>query len=576
VNRRAKVLVGLLGVAGLYWVAPVRAADPPPVEGEKGMVASDSALASEVGAEMLASGGNAADAAVAVASTLGVVHPFASGIGGGGFCLYFDASDGEVDVYDFRETAPAAATADMYLDAVGEPQPELSRRGGLAVAVPGEVAGLAALHSEHGVRPWSSGWRSATALARSGCPADRLLVERMTNYRDEVLTHPELAAWLLPGGQPPSEGQTLQNEALAATLEAIGEEGPGEFYAGERAEALAKTVTTAGGLLTVEDLAGYEVKRREALRSKYRDYEVVSMPPASSGGVALIEALNILEGFDLASMGAGSSASYHTQAEAMKFAFADRAAHMGDPDFVEVPVAHLIEPSYAETLRSKIKPDQVLPLDSYGSATQLTPDDGTAHFSIVDERGNAAACTTTINMGLGSMVYVASSGVLLNNEMDDFVQKPGAANAYGLVGTEANAVAPGKRPLSSMSPTLLLRDGKVFMAVGGSGGPQIISSTLQVIVNVVDFGMSARAAVEAPRIHHQWLPDELWVEPEVARDVVVNLESRSHKVRSEALYSAVQVVVVDLKSGRRSAASDPRKLGAPSAQPSVGASTPKK
>lgn len=559
----------MFAIAVLCWVSPALAADPPPVEGDKGIVASDSALASEVGVEMLAAGGTAADAAVAVASTLGVVHPFASGIGGGGFCLYFDASDGEVDVYDFRETAPAAAFAEMYLDANQEAQPQLSRRGGLAVAVPGEVAGLAALHADHGARPWSSGWRTATSLARSGYPADRLMSERMARYQEEVATHPELAAWLLPGGIPPSEGQTLQNEALAATLDAIAEDGPDAFYAGERATALADAVRADGGLITTEDLASYEVSRRTPVRTQYRDYDVVSMPPPSSGGIALIETLNILEGFDLHSMGAGSSASYHTIAEAMKFAFADRATHLGDSDFVDVPVAHLIDPAYAKTLRAKIEPNGVLPIEAYGSTAQLKDDDGTAHFSIVDAQGNAAACTTTINMGLGSMLYVPSTGVLLNNEMDDFVQKPGAANAYGLVGTQANAVAAKKRPLSSMSPTLLLRDGKVFMAVGGSGGPQIISSTLQVLINVVDYGMSARAAVEAPRIHHQWLPDELWLEPEVPRDVEVNLEARAHSIRREGLYSAVQVVVVDALTGRRSAGSDPRKQGQPAAERTV-------
>lgn len=561
------ILVPLLAATLLVSTRSADARSQPPLRTTLGAVAADNTLASNAGTEVLAAGGSAADAAVAVATVLGVTQPFASGLGGGGFCLYFDANSGQVSVYDFREVAPAAATADMFLDAEGNAQPALSQRGGLAVAVPGELAGLAALHAAHGRRPWATNFAAAISLARHGYPAGSLLVARVASTRAELEVVPGMRTWLLPDGDIPELGQILTNPALADLLTAIADEGPTAFYSGERAAAIAAAVQAAGGILTAEDLAAYRVVEREAVRGTYRGHEVYSMPPPSSGGIAVIETLNILSGWDVSAQGAGSSRAWHHLAEALKFSFADRANFLGDPAFVDVPVERLTSVEYADELRARISADGVLAAEAYGPLRYAKDDTGTSHFSIIDREGNAASCTTTVNLVFGSMVYVDALGLVLNNEMDDFVQKPGQANAFGLVGTDANAVAPGKRPLSSMSPTLLVRDGQVVMAVGGSGGPAIITGVVQAIVNVVDFGMDARAAVEAPRIHHQWLPHVLVVEPEVSADVVENLRARGHEVTTREAWGAVQIATVE--GGVRAVASDPRKHGEPAVEPST-------
>jgi len=546
---------------------PAHAASHPPVDSAGGIVAADNTLASGVGAEILAAGGTAADAAVGVATTLGLVQPFSSGLGGGGFCLYYDAAASDVLVYDFRETAPAAAHGDMYLDSEGNPQPKLSVRGGLAVGTPGELRGLHALHSAHGKRPFSANLTPTIALARHGFPAGSLLVERLDKYGDDLADRaPGMTSWLMPDGDVPTEGTKLRNEALADLLTAVAEEGPDAFYRGDSARAIAEAVQGQGGILTAEDVEGYEIVVREPVHGEYRGLQVYSMPPPSSGGIAVVEILNILEGFDMSGLPRGSSRHLHHLAEAFKFAFADRANFLGDPDFVEVPRERLTSAEYAAELRAMIKPDGVLETDAYGPLRYAPDDSGTSHFSIVDEDGNAASCTTTINTSFGSMVYVESLGIVLNNEMDDFVQKPGVPNTYGLVGTEANAVAPGKRPLSSMSPTLVLDEDGVVFVLGASGGPTIITAVVQVLVNGIDLGLTIREAVEDPRIHHQWLPNMLFAEPEIPEDVVDALGERGQKVITRPGFSAVQAVHVD-DDGHRYAASDPRKHGMPVAVP---------
>jgi gamma-glutamyltranspeptidase / glutathione hydrolase len=569
---RVITAVALAALCASPWASapPAQAASQPPARGRLGVVASDSEAASAIGAQILSEGGNASDAAIGVMVTLGLTNPFASGLGGGGFCLVRDAATKAVTVHDFREVAPAAATRDMYLDPEGEPQPSLSVIGGLAVAVPGEPAGLAALQ-RHGRRTLAQNLAPTIALARDGYPASTLLERRVTDQLSALTaptTSPALAAWLLPSGAPPEAGVTLKNPALAHTLEAFAAHGVEAFYTGDLAPHIVRAVTASGGVLTADDLRNYKPSVREALRGAYRGYEVITMPPPSSGGTTLLATLAILEGFDLKAMGHNSSAAIHHTAEALKFAFADRAQFLADPDFVPVPVERLLSPDTARERRARILPNATLSRDDYASPlppkAPLPNDDGTSHFSIIDADDNMVACTTTVNTSFGSLVFVPELGILLNNEMDDFVQKPGTPNAFGLVGSEANAIAPGKRPLSSMSPTLLLKDGQPFMVVGASGGPTIITATLQTILNVIDFGMSARAAVEAPRLHHQWVPEVLVLEPEIPADVADNLKAKGHTIKLMPAFSAAQVVVS--APPFRFAASDPRKHGVPAVQ----------
>jgi gamma-glutamyltranspeptidase/glutathione hydrolase len=563
-------VVALAALCASPWTSasPAQAASQPPTRSRLGVVASDSEVASAVGAQILAEGGNAADAAVGVMVALGLTHPFASGLGGGGFCIVREATTQAVTVHDFREVAPAAAHRDMYLTPEGDPQPSLSVVGGLAVAVPGEPAGLAVLQ-RHGRRTLAQNLAPTIALARDGYPASSLMEKRVTDQQAAIrAAHPALGAWLLPDGQPPEAEATLRNVALATTLEALGAHGPEVFYTGDMAAHIARAVAASGGVLTTDDLRAYKPTTRAPLRGVYRGHEVITMPPPSSGGTTLLATLAILEGFDLKAMGHNSSAALHHTAEALKFAFADRAQHLADPDHHPVPVERLLSPAVAAARRARIKPDATLPRDAYAEVpTALPDDDGTSHFSILDADDNMVACTTTINTAFGSFVYVPELGVLLNNEMDDFVQKPGVPNAFGLIGAEANAIEPGKRPLSSMSPTLVLKDGQPLMIVGASGGPTIITATLQALLNVIDFGMDPRAAVEAPRIHHQWVPEVLVVEPEVPADVQESLKARGHVIKVMPAFSAAQAVVA--RPPFRFAASDPRKHGVPAAQPRV-------
>lgn len=531
-----------------------------------GVVAADHPLASATGARVLAGGGSAADAAVATLLTLGVVNPFASGLGGGGFCMVRDAASGKVRALDFREVAPKAATATMFLDKkTREPIRKLSREGGLAVGVPGEAAGLEALHKAYGKLPWRRVVQPALDHAARGFYVGELLPTRLAYKQDALRQRAKLAAaFESKPGQWVKAQDMLRRPELAKTLTLLRDKGAAGFYTGPVAEAIVSATRAEGGILTAEDLKGYAVDWREPLQATYRGHQLYLMPSPSSGGLVMAQALHILEGYDLKKMGWGAEA-VHLIVEALKHAFANRARWMGDADFVKVPVARLISRKYAATLRAKIDPKKTFGPEHYGSARPPRDDDGTSHVSIIDRAGNMVACTSTVNTTFGSMVYTGAYGLVLNNEMDDFTAKPGATNAFGLVGTAQNAVAPGKRPLSSMSPTLVLKDGKPRVIVGASGGPTIITGTLLALLRVLDFGQSPRDAIVRPRIHHQWMPHKLFIEPGDAA-LIEGLKTKGHDVSVRPAFNSVQMIVIDGK-GDRTGVSDPRKRGRPAKAP---------
>lgn len=543
---------------------PVQAASPPPLTARGAMVAADNALASEAGRDILGAGGDAVDAAVATALVLGVVQPFASGLGGGGFALVFraDAPTAPPFTLDFRETAPAGATANMYLDDRGEVVPKASTVGPRAAAVPGELAGLYALHRRFGRLPWARVVEPALRLARDGFAVGSLLALRIERQRDAIAAVPGLAGDLLHAdGRPKAEGERIRRPALARTLGLIAREGADALYTGALGRAVAAAMARDGGLLTAADLAAYRVVERTPVHVDWRGHRIYSMPPPSSGGAVLLQVLRVLEPDDLPALGHNSSRYLHRLGEALKHAFADRAAVMGDPAFTPVPVDALLDDPTIERIRSRTLPHRTRPSDHYGRASPLPPDAGTSHLSVVDAAGNAVALTTTVNTNFGSLYVAGDTGLLMNNEMDDFVARPGVPNAFGLVGRAANAIAPGKRPLSSMTPTIIVRDGRAVLVVGASGGPTIITGTLQVLLNVLAFGMDPATAVSASRIHHQWLPDTLVVEEDLPVDVVEALERRGHVVTRQPRYNAVQVI--EWKDGRLRGASDPSKHGRP-------------
>ncbi|MGV7031352.1 gamma-glutamyltransferase [Methylobacterium symbioticum] len=530
-----------------------------PALAARGMVASQEARATRIGVAVLKQGGNAVDAAVAVGFALAVTLPQAGNLGGGGFMLVHLADRNETVAIDYRETAPQAATADMFLKADGEPDRDASTKGGKAVGVPGTVRGLAEAHRLYGSGKLSLAELIAPAerLAREGIGVEGGLADSLPQVAGLLGRWPSTRAVFFNGDRVRGRGETLVQTDLADTLRTIAEQGPDAFYRGPIAERIAAAVTAAGGVMTPEDLAGYAVELRKPVRGSYRGYDIVSMPPPSSGGIHLIQILNILEGFDLAGMGAGSAASLHVLAEAMKPAYADRATYLGDPDRVKVPVTGLLSKAYAATLRAAIDPQRARPADAIRAGDPLPYEsDQTTHFSVVDAAGNAVANTYTLNFSYGIGLIAEGTGVLLNNEMDDFSAKTGAQNAYGLVGSDANAVAPGKRPLSSMTPTFVFRDGRLFLVTGSPGGSRIITTVLQVIVNLIDFRMNLAEAVTAPRIHHQWRPDALRVEEGLSPDTLALLRAKGHPVTVGATSgSANSVMRLD---GLLAGASDPR------------------
>jgi gamma-glutamyltranspeptidase/glutathione hydrolase len=535
-----------------------------PVAAKDGMVAAEEARAARIGVDILQHGGNAVDAAVAVGFALAVTLPTAGNLGGGGFMLVRLARENKIAAIDYRETAPAAVKADIFLDWLGEADPRKSREGGLAVGVPGTVSGLALAHKKYGSGKFTLAELVAPAikLAREGIFVDAELADSLANARPVLARWPSTAAiFLRADGSTPREGELLVQRDLADTLEEIARDGPQAFYGGRIAEQIAASVQAANGVMTREDMARYQAVERAPVAGNYRGYDIFSMPPPSAGGVHLIQILNILEGYDLSVLGPASIQGAHLMVEAMKIAYADRARFLGDPEFVRVPVAGLLSTAYAAELRKLIQPERAL---RAGELTGNNPlpfeGDHTTHYSIVDRDGNAVANTYTLNLRYGTGLVAEGTGVLLNNELDDFAAKPGAPNAFGLVGGSANAPAAGKKPLSSMAPTIVLKNGKLFLVTGSPGGSRIITTLVNVLVNVIDYRMNLAEAIAAPRIHHQWLPDEVRVEPGVRTDIVSVLQSRGNRVaRGEPWGSANSIMVT--KDGLLGAA-DPRSRNA--------------
>jgi gamma-glutamyltranspeptidase/glutathione hydrolase len=529
-----------------------------------GMVVAQEQRAARIGVEVLDRGGNAVDAAVAVGFALAVTYPRAGNLGGGGFMVIHLAKGDRDIAIDYRETAPAAATKTMFLGAQDAPDPAKSRDSGLAVGVPGTVAGLALAEQKYGSGKFTLAdlIQPAIDLARNGFPIEDDLADSLPAARERLARFPSSASIFLDGGQPLQEGDRLIQPDLADTLQAIANGGPRAFYSGRIAKQIADAVDRAGGIMTEGDLAHYKAVERPVVRGSYRGYDIVSMPPPSSGGVALIEMLNILEGYNLAKLGRNAQ-SLHYVIEAMKRAYADRAVSMGDPDFVKMPVARLLSKSYATRLRATIGARATPAADIRAGKGGDVEGRNTTHFSIIDGDGNAVSNTYTLNFSYGLGLVADGTGVLLNNELDDFTAKPGAANAYGLVGFDANLPGPDKRPLSSMTPTIVLKDSKPFIVTGSPGGSRIITAVLQVIVNVIDFHMPIDQAVSAPLVHNQWEPEETFVEPGFDPALLDALKVRSHKIVATAPHTDANSIEVT-KDGYVGAA-DRRSRGATAA-----------
>ncbi|MEK6287845.1 MAG: gamma-glutamyltransferase [Acidobacteriota bacterium] len=546
--------------------APItpRAASREPVRARRGMVASTSEIASRVGVEIMQRGGNAIDAAVAVGLALAVTWPSAGNIGGGGFMMIRRAN-GNTEIIDYRERAPLAASRDMYLDKNGGVIKGASTVGYKAVGVPGTVAGLSLALERHGKLKWAEVIEPARKLATEGFTVSYHLSRSLQGAESKKLLtqFPDSNRIFLRDGRFYDEGERLLQPELGATLARLKDKGPREFYEGKTAQMIAGDMKANGGLITEKDLKQYEPTIRKPLKGTYRGYEIVTMPPPSSGGAALLEMLNILEHYNLAELGPGSSDTIHLLVESQRRAFADRAEFMGDADFVKVPVEGLISKKYADDLAKTIDSERATPSDKVRAGKPESTQ--TTHFTIIDEEGNVVSNTYTLNGGYGSGVTVRGTGMLLNNEMDDFTSKPGVPNAYGLLQSENNAIAPRKRPLSAMTPTIVLKDNKVWFAIGSPGGPTIINTVLQVIVNVVDFGMSIQQAIDTPRFHHQWMPDRIEFEPlGINRDTRMALERKGHVFAEKARNMGdAEGVMIDPKTGMRLGASDPRSGGVP-------------
>ncbi|MCK1475936.1 gamma-glutamyltransferase [Bradyrhizobium sp. 197] len=537
------------------------------VPAEHGMVVAQEKISAQVGADILRRGGNAVDAAVATGFAMAVTYPRAGNIGGGGFMVIHSAERNEDITIDYRETAPAATTPQIFLGADGKPDAAKSRDSALGVGVPGTVAGLALALEKYGSGQFTLAQllEPAIAIARDGFVVSDDIADTLPGWHRRLARWPTSAKiFSRPDGTPLGEGDRLVQSDLAETLSAVAAQGPRGFYEGPVAEKLAKAVSDAGGIMTPADLKSYQAVIRAPVRGTYRGYDIVSMPLPSSGGVVLVETLNILEGFQLADLKQGSPASLHLLIEAMKRAYADRARYLGDPAFVNAPIGTLIAKDYAAKLRATISADRATPSKQLVS-TATSPHEGsnTTHFSVVDGSGNAVSNTYTLNFSYGLGLVADGTGVLLNNELDDFTAAVGASNAYGLVGFEANLPGPGKRPLSSMSPTIVLKDGKPVLVTGSPGGSRIISTVLQVIVNVLDYKMDVAAAVAAPRLHHQWLPDEVRIESGFPDNVLLELKAMDHLIVEPMGQTSANSIAVTANGPL--GAPDPRTRGAEAA-----------
>jgi gamma-glutamyltranspeptidase/glutathione hydrolase len=560
-RRRLAALAAAVLTAGLAAGALLRSPAPAdaasPVRAKNGMVSSQNFLATQVGVEALWDGGTAVDAAVATAFALAVTHPAAGNIGGGGFLLHRPAQ-GQADLFDFRETAPAAASASMFV-VNGAYDPALHHDSHLSVGVPGTVAGLHMAWKAHGKLPWARLIEPAVQLARDGFMVTDGLASSLASVLPRMERYPASVAQFSRSGIPYGMGDLLKQPDLARTLQRIARRGPAGFYEGETAAQIEREMRRGGGLITRADLKAYRAVRREPLRGTYRGYEVLSAPPPSSGGTALLQMLNVLEGYDLEAAGFGSAEAVHLMAEAMRRAYADRARYLGDPGFnPEMPIARLVSKEYAEALRRGIRADKA----SVSSPTSFEwPAESaeTTHLSVVDADRNAVSLTYTLEDSYGAKIVVPGAGFLLNNEMGDFNAWPGHTDESGLIGTDPNLAAPGKRMLSSMTPTILARDGRFVLAVGSPGGRTIINTVLQVVLNMVDFGMNVQQAIDAPRIHHQWLPDQIRFEPfGLSPDTVRLLEARGHRLSEGSAQGAAQAVASDPAQGLLEGATDRR------------------
>ena len=533
------------------------------VVAQHGMVVAQEKIAAHIGGDILTRGGNAVDAAVAIGFTMAVTYPRAGNIGGGGFMVIHSAERHEDIAIDYRETAPAAATRDMFLGADGKPDRAKSLDSALGIGVPGTVAGLALALDKYGSGKFTLAelLEPAIALASDGIIVADDIADTLGEGRQRLAHWPASLKMLLrDDGTPLREGDRLVQNDLAATLTAIAEQGPRGFYQGPVADRLVKAISAAGGIMTTDDLKSYQPTIRTPVHGTYRGYEIVSMPLPSSGGVVLLETLNILEGFPLPEMKQGSAPSLHLMIEAMKRAYADRAHYLGDPAFVTAPVANLMTKEYAAKQRASIDPDHATPWKDMLLDTPVHEGSNTTHFSVVDGKGNAVSNTYTLNYPYGVGLVADGTGVLLNDELDDFTAALGASNAFGLVGFEANLPAPGKRPLSSMTPTIVLKDGNAVLVTGSPGGSRIISAVLQVIVNVLDYHMDVAAAVDVPRLHHQWLPDEVRVEHGFPADVIAALKAKGHIVTEPLGQTSANSIAVT-EAGLLGAP-DPRTRGA--------------
>jgi gamma-glutamyltranspeptidase/glutathione hydrolase len=536
------------------------------VVAEHGMVVAQEKIAARIGADVLRRGGNAVDAAVATGFAMAVTYPRAGNIGGGGFMVIHSRDRNEDVAIDYRETAPAATTSDIFLGADGKPDIAKSRDSALGIGVPGTVAGLAVALDKYGSGNFTLAdlVKPGIALATDGTEITDDSADTLPDWHKRLARWPASAKiFSRADGTSLREGDRLVQTDLAATLSAIAEQGPRGFYEGPVAEKLVKAIGDAGGIMTLDDLKSYRPVIRAPVRGTYRGYDIVSMPQPSSGGVVLVEILNILEGFPMHDMKQGSAPSLHVMIEAMKRAYADRARYLGDPAFVKAPIATLISKDYAAKQRASIDLDHATPWTDALAATPPHEGDNTTHFSVVDSRGNAVSNTYTMNYSYGVGLIAEGTGVLLNNELDDFTAAPGASNAYGLVGFEANLPGPRKRPLSSMSPTIVMKDGKAVLVTGSPGGSRIISAVLQIIVDVLDYDMDVAAAVAAPRLHHQWLPDEVRIERGFADDTLAGLRAKGHRLIEPLGYSSANSIAVTANG--LLGAPDPRTRGAEAA-----------
>ncbi|WP_330203366.1 gamma-glutamyltransferase [Cyanobacterium sp. Dongsha4] len=516
-----------------------------PVTARSGMVSSQEKLATQAGLEVLQQGGNAVDAAVTVGFALAVTLPRAGNIGGGGFMMIHLADDNQNIALDYREKAPLKATKNMFLNDKGEVDSNKSRFSHLAVGIPGTVAGLTFALEKYGTISLKRALQPAIELAEKGFPVTQDFYDSLLFSRPYLERNPASEEIYFPNDNPPPIGSTFQQPQLAQTLKLIAKEGKKAFYEGEIARNIVQEMSNNGGLITLEDLMSYEPKIRQPIQGEYLGYQIYSMPPPSSGGVHLIQMLNILKGFDLKNLGHNTADTIHLMAETMKLAYADRSLYLGDPDFFDVPIKGLISQEYADFLREKIDKNKAIPSNEIrpNNPFNFRESHETTHYSIVDQYGNAVANTYTLNFSYGTGITVPNSGFLLNNEMDDFVAKPNTPNAYGLTGGEYNAIAPEKRMLSSMTPTIITKDGEVFLVTGSPGGSRIITTVLQIIINVLEFNLNIAEATVSPRFHHQWLPDELLLEKGINQDTRQILAEKGHNLKDSRAMGSTQSIM---------------------------------